>query len=745
MENVKTQTLGYPRIGPKREIKRALESYWKGKSEAETLLETQREIEEQGWKSQLQAGIDLIGVGDATLYDHVLDWAVRFDLIPERFRELHGLEQYFTMARGAEGIPALELTKWFDTNYHYLVPEISGDDEPQLRVDEYLETIERAQELLEERAVPIVLGPVTLLRLARVEGQVEAVLQKLTPTYVELVSALQGLDVPEVQLHEPALVLNDGAALRSQFEGAYSALAEVGLPLNLVTYFDDVGAAYPWLTELPLQTITLDFTRGRTQELISDHGWPQDITLGAGVVDGRNVWRVRAETALEQLHSLQERGSVRVSASCSLQFVPYTVRAEPALPDQLRGVLAFAEEKLDELALLGAALSGEDATDRLEEWNSRWRAFQEFAPSDPALEAEINSLDEEAFRRPESYEQRRSKQIQMPPFPTTTIGSFPQTRRIRSLRAQFARGDISAEEYRKEIDAWIAYTIGVQEGLGLDVLVHGEFERSDMVEYFAQKMTGFAFTKNGWVQSYGSRYVRPPIIYADVTRPEPMTVREFKRAQSFTEKPVKGMLTGPVTILNWSFPRLDIPRRDIAFQLALALRQEIEDLQAAGARVIQVDEPALREGLPFKSGRWEQYLTWAVDAFRLATGGAAPETQVHTHMCYAEFGDVLDAIDRMSADVISIENARSDDETLHDLSEYNYEREVGPGVYDVHSPVVPDQRQVVEKLQSFRKHLPPDRIWVNPDCGLKTRAWQEVIPSLENLVQAAEHMRNESH
>ncbi len=744
MTDVKTQTLGYPRIGPRREIKRAQEAFWKGKSDPETLTQTLQEIEEHGWRSQLEAGIDLIGVGDATLYDHVLDWAVRFDLIPERFRGLQGLDQYFTMARGAEGIPALELTKWFDTNYHYLVPEINAADQPRLRADDYLATVDRAQALLAERAVPIVLGPITLLRLARVEGEVSEVLHRLVPAYVELLRALQELDVPEVQLHEPALVLDDGPALRPQFESAYPALAEVGLPINLVTYFDDVGAAYPWLTELPLQTLTLDFTRGRTHELISDNHWPEKMTLGAGVVDGRNVWRTRAETILERLRSLQDLGNLRVSASCSLQFVPYSVDAEPALPPQLRGVLAFAEQKLEELAILGRSLSGEDLSDRLEQWNSRWRAFQEFAPSDPELEAKIGSLDEEAFHRPEPYEQRRSKQIQLPPFPTTTIGSFPQTRQIRRLRAQFARGDISAEEYRDEIDAWIAYTIGVQEGLGLDVFVHGEFERSDMVEYFAQKMTGFTFTKNGWVQSYGSRYVRPPIIYADVTRPEPMTVREFQRAQSFTEKPVKGMLTGPVTILNWSFPRLDIPRQDIAVQLALALRQEIEDLQEAGARVIQVDEPALREGLPFKRERWEEYLTWAVDAFRLATGGAAPETQMHTHMCYAEFGDVLDAIDRMNADVILIENARSDDETLHDLADYKYEREVGPGVYDVHSPVVPDERQVVEKLQSFRKHLPPDRIWVNPDCGLKTRAWREVIPSLENLVQAAERMRAEA-
>lgn len=743
MHNVKMQTLGYPRIGPNREIKRALESYWKGETDAETLVTTLHEIEKYGWKSQLEAGIDLIGVGDSTLYDHVLDWAVRFDLIPDRFRDLEGLDRYFAMARGAEGVPALELTKWFDTNYHYLVPETGPDAQPQLNADDFLDTIDRAQSALGDRAVPIVLGPVTLVRLSRVEGDPGAVLEKLAPVYTELLSALKALGVSEVQLHEPAVVLDDGPELRPHFEAVYPTLHEADLPINLVTYFDDPGQAFPWLVELPAQTLSLDFSRGRARELLDEHGWPEGLILGAGVVDARNVWRLHADEVLAELRALQDHGELRVSASSSLQFVPYTVHAETELADQLTGVLAFAEEKLEEIALLAAALSGEDTTQRFEEWADRWETFRRFAPNDPELAEEIAALDEEAFTRAEPYDQRRSKQVQLPRFPTTTIGSFPQTRQIRRLRAQYRRGDITEEEYEEQIDAWIAYTIGVQEGLGLDVLVHGEFERSDMVEYFAQKMTGFAFTRNAWVQSYGSRYVRPPIIYADVTRPEPMTVREFKRAQSFTDKPVKGMLTGPVTILNWSFPRLDIPRREIAFQLALALRQEIEDLQEAGARVIQVDEPALREGLPFKSDRWHEYLSWAVEAFRLATGGAAPETQVHTHMCYAEFGDVLPAIDRLNADVISIENARSDDETLRELAQYDYGREVGPGVYDVHSPVVPDQDQVVQKLRSFRKHLAPERIWVNPDCGLKTRGWKEVIPSLQNLVQAAENLRRE--
>ncbi|MGA9533514.1 MAG: 5-methyltetrahydropteroyltriglutamate--homocysteine S-methyltransferase [Anaerolineales bacterium] len=744
MNSIQTQTIGYPRIGPNREIKRALEGYWKGKVEARELLQTQKNIEEGNWRRQLAAGIDFIGVGDSTLYDHVLDWSVRFGLIPARFRSLKGLEQYFAMARGAEGIPALELTKWFDTNYHYLVPEIEADIQPALAIEAYLETIQRAQATLGERAVPIVLGPHTLLALARIDGDIASVLAELRPLYVQLLAELKALGVSEVQLHEPALVLDQTSSLRPLFESTYAALADVGVRLNLVTYFDDVGEAFGWIQQLPVEIITLDFTRGHSDQLLSDSDWPAGVTLAAGLIDGRNIWRMRATEVLEQARGLTDRAELRVSASCSLQFVPYTVEAESGLPGPLAGVLAFAEEKLDELDLIGRALNGDDVADELADLQRRWMTYQEFAPRDRGLANRIVSLDEGDFDRDLPFEERRQQQIKLPMFPTTTIGSFPQTPEIRRLRSALKRGEISSEQYRDRIDAWIAYTIGVQEGLGLDVLVHGEFERSDMVEYFAEKLTGFAFTRSGWVQSYGSRYVRPPIIYADVTRPEPMTVREFERAQSFTSKPVKGMLTGPVTILNWSFPRLDIAKREIALQLALALRDEIADLQAAGARVIQVDEPALREGLPFKQTRWQEYLSWAIDSFRLATGGAAPKTQIHTHMCYAEFGDVLGAIDRLNADVISIESARSDDETLRELADFGYDREVGPGVYDVHSPVVPDTDHVADKLRTFRQHLNPDRIWVNPDCGLKTRGWQEVIPSLENLVQAAERVRAEA-
>jgi 5-methyltetrahydropteroyltriglutamate--homocysteine methyltransferase len=741
MTRILTQTLGYPRIGPKRETKRAVEAFWKSKIDADELMSTKREVEEAGWIRQLDAGIDRIGVGDSTLYDHVLDWTHRLGLIPERFTHLQGLERYFAMARGQSGTTALELTKWFDTNYHYLVPEIGREFAPRLAADEYLSALQRAQVILGERAVPIVLGPVTLLALSRLELNAHEALERLLPHYMELLRRIQELGVPEVQLHEPALILDEANQMRSLFELSCQALAGTGLPLNLVTYFDDVGECWPWLVDLPVDCISLDFTRGQSKQLLDRHGWPEDKSLGVGIVDGRSVWALNLTATLAWLQPVADRFAIRIGASSSLQFVPYSVASEPQIARPLAHVLSFAEEKLDELVLLARAANGDEAESELNRFEANWEVFRQFAPDDLDLRQRLESLEKEDFERSLGYGDRRTHQIQLPPFPTTTIGSFPQTNEIRQLRALYIRGEIDQEEYFNKIDAWIGFAIGVQEGLGLDVLVHGEFERSDMVEYFAQKLTGFTFTQYGWVQSFGTRYVRPPIIHADVKRPESMTVREFSRAQSFTSKPVKGMLTGPVTILNWSFPRDDIPRREIALQLALALRQEVEDLEAAGARAVQVDEPALREGLPFKHARWDEYLDWAVDAFRLATGGAAPGTQIHTHMCYAEFGDVMVAIDRMDADVISIENARSDDETLHELAAFGYNREVGPGVYDIHSPVVPGLEDVANKLATMGQHLPHGHIWVNPDCGLKTRSWNEVIPALGNLVAAAEQAR----
>ena len=736
----RTQTLGYPRVGRDRELKRALERYWRGEGDAEELMAVFWAVAEDAWITQRDAGVDTIGVGGETLYDHVLDWAVRFGLVADRFRQLTGLERTFAMARGLPGIAALEMTKWFDTNYHYLVPEIEAGQAPVAAFDDFLALVGRAREVVGDRAVPMILGPVTLLRLSRLSQGTDELLDALLPLYRELLVALAAMGVAEVQLHEPALVLSGAGEMRGAVETTVAALADLDVRLNLVTYFDDLGDAYPWLVELPVDVLTLDFTRGDNAALIRDHGWAAGKTLAAGVVDARSVWRVRPDEVADLLSELRsavaasEGAELRISASASLQFVPHTTARETGLDEALRGVLAFADEKLDELQ----ALAGDDLHDA----DAAWAAFQAYAPADASVAARIAALDEDEFRRSLAYAERRPHQVALPSLPMTTIGSFPQTREVRRLRARYSRGEITEAAYEAGVDAFIAYTVGVQDGLGLDMLVHGEFERTDMVEYFAQKLKGFAFTQHGWVQSFGSRCVRPPIIYADISRPEAMTVREFAVAQSLTEKPVKGMLTGPVTIINWSYPRVDISREEIAYQLGLALRDEIADLEAAGARAIQVDEPALREGLPLKRERWEGYLGWALRSFRLATGKAQPETQIHTHMCYSEFGEILSAIDELDADVISIENARSDDATLESLAVYGYPREVGPGVYDIHSPVVPTAEFIREKLRSFLQHLPPERIWVNPDCGLKTRTWAEVLPSLQHMVEAVRTLRS---
>ncbi len=736
---IRSQTLGFPRIGRDREMKKALEAYWRGTLDESALRQAQLVVETQGLRAQ--GGIDHVGVADVTFYDHVLDWAIRFGLIPARFRHLDGLELTFAMARGSEGIQPLELTKWFDTNYHYLVPEIEGDIVPEPRFDDFLDMTKRSVEQLGERAVPIVLGPMTLLALSRLDMDWRVVLEKLVPLYRDLLQELNAIGVREVQIHEPGLVLGEAAAWEIAYRNAMDVLAEAGPPINLVTYFDDLGAAYSWVVDLPISTLSLDFTRGNNLDLIREHGWPSGLTLGAGIVDGRSVWRIRPSRVLPLIKELQALAPLRIGASSSMMFVPYAAAREDKLPDRLQGAMAFADEKLDELRLLASVSAGNDHADELKELDAIWASLEEDGRRGEDWQSRLAALGPGSFARRSNYDQRRKAQVGLPPFPTTTIGSFPQTPAIRSLRARHRRGEVSLDDYRAEIDGWIEDAISRQEDLGLDVLVHGEFERTDMVEFFAEKLEGIAVTQHGWVQSYGNRYVRPPIIWSDVRREEPMTLREFKVAKSHTEKPVKGMITGPVTILNWSFPRIDIPRNEIALQIALALREEVIDLETAGARVIQVDEPALREGMPLKPERWEEYLTWAVDAFRLATAGVRDETQVHTHMCYAEFGEILEAIERMDADVISIENARSNDEGLVQLAEGGYRREIGPGVYDVHSVKAPEVNEMRIRLEGYLQHLSPEQIWVNPDCGLKTRTWVDTLPALTNMVAAVQELR----
>lgn len=743
---IPTSTLGYPRIGRNREVKKALEAFWSSKSDAETLLQTVREIEFANWKTQLEAGIDHIGIGDTTLYDHVLDWSVRLGLIPDRFRHLSGLDQYFAIARGKDGIPALEMTKWFDTNYHYLVPEIAADAQPEANFADFLARVQRAKDFLGERAVPIILSPVTLLGLSRLEGDLTTHLKKLLPLYSDLFTQLKALSITEVQVHEPILVTSSAADLREEIATTYTQLAQIGVPIQLVTYFDDLGVTYPWVMELPVAGISLDFTRGHNLNLLQQYGFPADKQLGLGIVDGRNIWKIRPESVLSTLETIHTiTPNIRLHPSSSLQFVPYDATRETKLPEPLRNVLSFAEQKLEEVVILAQTLAGDAPGDRLAVVQTQWQTFEQFSPANSDVQAALKNLTTNDFQRSLSYSLRLDKQIPLPALPTTTIGSFPQTSEVRQLRVKYKRGELTEAEYQTAIDAAIAECIKLQEDIGIDVLVHGEFERTDMVEYFGQQLAGFAFTENGWVQSYGSRYVRPPIIYGDVARPQPMTVREFQVAQALTQKPVKGMLTGPITILNWSFPRSDISRQEQAFQIALALREEVADLETAGAQIIQVDEPALREGLPLKLERWNEYLSWAVDAFRLATAIAQPQTQVHTHMCYCEFGDIIKEIERLDADVISIENSRSNNRTLQEVTEAGYSHQIGNGVYDIHSPVVPTTEQLVQQLQAGIHNLPLRQIWVNPDCGLKTRRWEEVIPALKNMVAAAQQVREEAH
>ena len=743
--SISTSTLGYPRIGKNREVKKALESFWQQKISADELLKTVREIEETSWQTQAKAGIKRIGIGDATLYDQILDWSYRFGIIPKRFQQFQNLECYFAMARGKDGILALEMTKWFDTNYHYLVPEITPDITPKADFSDFLETVKRAIKIIGKSAVPIIISPVTFLRLSRLESvEFDKILAQLLPLYSELLTQLKQLGISEIQLHEPALVFGDAPNLRKQLETTYTELAKVGLNIHLVTYFDDLGETYPWVMKLPVKSISLDLTRGKNLELIKSHGFPADKTLGAGVVDARNIWRIRPQKVVSLLEELKGIvPNISVQPSASLQFVPYDVKREVKLPEALRNVLSFAEQKLEETVLLSKALTEESSKSEIEKIEIYWQEFYKFSPANEKLKSQIEALKETDFSRSVSYLERVDNQIKLPAFPTTTIGSFPQTKQVRKLRARYKKGELTQAEYLAQIDANIAYCIGLQEGMGMDVLVHGEFERSDMVEYFGEQLDGYTFTTHGWVQSYGSRYVRPPIIFGDIYRPYAMTTREFEVAQSLTEKPVKGMLTGPVTMLNWSYPRTDISRKEQAFQLALAIREELKDLEKVGAAFIQVDEPAMREGLPLKQQRWDEYLSWAVDAFRLSTAIAQPETQVHTHMCYSEFGDIMESIKQLDADVISIEDSRSNNETLMQLTDASYPAQVGPGVYDVHSPSIPTTEYLKESLRKCIQHLPVTQIWVNPDCGLKTRRWEEAIPATRNMVQAAISLRQE--
>jgi 5-methyltetrahydropteroyltriglutamate--homocysteine methyltransferase len=755
--------LGFPPIGAGRELKRATEGYWSGKASREDLLRAGGELRAAHWRLQRDAGLDLLPVNDFSFYDRVLDTCAMVGAVPERYGWSGGtvdLDTYFAMARGSQGkgrgggsgdVTAMEMTKWFDTNYHYLVPEFEPGQRFRLASTKVLDEFQEAK-ALGFSGKPVLVGPVSFLLLGKARAarfdRLE-LLDALLPVYAEVLGRLAAAGATWVQVDEPALMLDRTPEERSAFRTAYRLLAEraPGLRLLLATYFEGLHDNLGTALELPVGGLHVDLVRapGQLDALLGD--WPAGRVLSLGVVDGRNVWKTDLAAALARLERASARlgvDRVWVAPSCSLLHVPVDLDLERKLGPELTAWLSFAKQKLAEVVTLTRALrEGRGAVAAALEANARALASRRASSwiHAPAVQRRAAGVAERDLRRASPYGKRRPTQVRLPLYPTTTIGSFPQTAEVRAARRQFQDGKITAAAYERFIQDQIARTLKIQEDLGLDVLVHGEFERNDMVEYFGEQLEGFAFTEHGWVQSYGSRYVKPPIIYGDVSRPKPMTVRWSTFAQSKTARPVKGMLTGPVTILQWSFVRDDQPRAVSAMQLALAIRDEVGDLERAGIRVIQIDEPALREGMPLRRADWRGYLDWAVNAFRLATSGVQDATQIHTHMCYSEFNDVIRVIERMDADVISIENARSGSELLEGLREYKYPSEIGPGVYDIHSPRVPGTDEIVAALERMREVLEDRQIWVNPDCGLKTRGWDETLSSLRNMVEAARQLR----
>ncbi|MFQ5890684.1 MAG: 5-methyltetrahydropteroyltriglutamate--homocysteine S-methyltransferase [Gemmatimonadota bacterium] len=760
--------LGYPRIGPRRELKRALEHYWSGSLGEADLIGECRALRARNWRVQIDLGLDAIPSNDFSLYDHVLDTAVMVGAVPERYAPegtTIGLKTYFAMARGlqesdasgAVSVPAMELTKWFDTNYHFIVPELRKDQTFRLGstkpIDEFLEA--RALGITTR---PVILGPVSFLLLSKMYGDRAGssleLLPALLPVYEEVLGRLQEAGAPWVQLDEPCLALDLSSTSREAFASAYGRLgaAAVRTRLLVAAYFGDLGDNLGMALGLPIHALHLDLVRAPDCLDRALRQVPPSLALSLGVVDGRNIFRADLDAALATLErAVAALGPdrVMVAPSCSLLHVPVDLDLEERMDPELTSWLAFAGQKLREITVLTRALhEGRDAVRADLEAARRALGGRRASPRvhDSAVRARLSAIGGPMLRRGSAYGTRRKKQrarLKLPALPTTTIGSFPQTSAVRKARAEFRAGTRGVGSYEKFLREETKRAITFQEEIGLDVLVHGEFERNDMVEYFGEQLAGFAFTQNGWVQSYGSRCVKPPIIFGDVSRRGPMTVDWSRYAQSLTERPVKGMLTGPVTILQWSFVRDDLPRAVICRQIALAIRDEVADLEAAGLRVIQIDEPAMREGLPLRRERWKAYLDWAIEAFRLASAGASDGTQIHTHMCYSEFNDIIDAVSTMDADVISVEASRSHMELLDSFASSGYPGDIGPGVYDIHSPRVPKREEIEELLRKALSVLRPEQIWVNPDCGLKTRTWDEIRPALIAMVEAARQVRSE--
>ncbi len=767
---IKTHILGYPRIGAQRELKFALERHWRGEIDEQALEAVAAELRARHWADQRAAGLDFVGVGDFAFYDQVADHVLLFGCAPARFGFTGAetpLQQLFTLARGvateahddcgcghaSHGKPALEMTKWFDTNYHYLVPEFDAATRFALAPDRLLDQVAQARTLGHAVKVTLV-GPLSFLWLGKAKDGADrlALLDALLPVYCDLLARLKAAGAEWVQLDEPILGLDLPGDWSLAFERAYHLLHGAGVPLLLATYFSPLQENLSLACKLPVAGLHVDGVRA-PEELRPVADWlPDHKVLSVGIVDGRNIWRADLDACLERLRPVLERraGAVWLAPSCSLLHVPFTLAHDAALDAELRTWLAGAREKLNELRILKQVLTGGERAVAMDLAAARAAlAARRASPrvARPDVAAALAALPPDADRRAAPFAQRQAVQrarFDLPAFPTTTIGSFPQTPAIRAARAAWRRGELADAGYDTAMRAEIAHAVRVQEELGLDVLVHGEAERNDMVEYFGEQLDGFAFSANGWVQSYGSRCVKPPVLYGDVARPAPMTVAWTAYAQSLTARPMKGMLTGPVTILQWSFVRDDQPRALTCAQIALAIRAEVCDLERAGIGIVQIDEPALREGLPLRRASRDAYLDWAGRAFRIAASGVADATQIHTHMCYAEFNDILPAIAALDADVITIETSRSDMELLAGFGAFAYPNEIGPGVYDIHSPRVPATSDMVRLLRKASAVVPADRLWVNPDCGLKTRAWPETEAALRNMVAAARLLRDEA-
>ncbi|RCL00328.1 MAG: 5-methyltetrahydropteroyltriglutamate--homocysteine methyltransferase [Candidatus Tokpelaia sp. JSC085] len=756
--------LGFPRIGAKRELKFALEAYWKGESSRDELKALGASLRKRHWSAQ--SGLDLIPVGDFSFYDQVLDMSFTLGNLPERVKAFHGdqLDNYFRVARGrsaksaeeghaacCSGVDAGEMTKWFDTNYHYIVPEFNANTE--FRLDPSSLLLEQMSEAKMQgiKAKPVIIGPVTYLALGKAKDDSNKIdlLSRLLPVYAELLETLAEQGVEWVQLDEPILVTDLHDVWKDSFERTYNYFKNIKVKLLLATYFGPLLENRRLVASLPVDGVHIDAINGRDDVEPFLNLLAKEKTLSLGVINGRNIWKTDLNATLDWIDPLaRQLGShLWIAPSCSLLHVPVDLDSEEHLDVEVKSWIAFSVQKLEELKILaralryGRALVKADLDANKTVIDARRNSVR---VNNPAVKAIIGKLDGKRGQRNSPYAQRAAKQsacLQLPLYPTTTIGSFPQTADIRQARSRFKAGMLDEAGYKAAMQTEIAHCVHKQEAIGLDVLVHGEAERNDMVEYFGEQLEGYALSQFGWVQSYGSRCVKPPILFGDISRPYPMTVEWIKYAQSLTRKPLKGMLTGPVTILNWSFVRDDQPRSVSCYQLALAIRAEVLDLEEAGVPVIQIDEAALREGLPLRKDQWKEYLGWAVKSFHITTNGVKDETQIHTHMCYSEFNDIITSIAEMDADVITIETARSNMELLDAFDSFNYPNEIGPGVYDIHSPNVPLKEHILHLMMKAGERIPARRLWVNPDCGLKTRQWNEVIPALTNMVAAAKTLR----